>query len=178
MRRIIGWCLAGALACAPLAVLPQTDQGRVSIRVLDLDRLFQASALGQRLLGDIRDAEARLEADNQALFDQLAAEERALTEARATLTPEDFRARADAFDARVESIRAAQAARGQEIVRMVETAQRVFREAVFPVLRARMDESGIDALLPPDAIILGPGDIDITARAIEWLDAAYPAANP
>lgn len=181
MRRIAGWILAGALVCAPVALCAQSAplaEGAVNVRVLDLDRLFQGSALGQRLLADIRAAEAQLEAENQALFDQLAAEERALTEARVTLSPEEFRARADAFDLRVETIRAERAERARDIAVMAEAAQRSFREAVFPVLRDRMAEAGIDVLLPPDAVILGPDGLDITPRAIDWLDAAHPAVLP
>ena len=100
--------LAGALNCAPVLVSAQSatslapvPQGAspVPFRVLDQDRLFRESQVGQQILAGIEAARQALEAENQVLFNQLATEERALTDARPSLAPDEFRTRADAFDA-------------------------------------------------------------------------------
>ena len=174
LRRIL---LAGVLSCASAIGFAQTppqppSESLASFRLLDQDRLFRDSALGQQVLAQIRAAEAALEAENQALFDQLAAEERALTEARATLTPEDFRARADAFDARVEAIRDERADRSRALAQANEAAAQRFFNAALPVLVQMMNETGVQALLKPDVMILGPDWLDVTADAVARLDSA------
>ena len=186
MVRLSTILLAGALLCAPVCVAAQTAGGAsdslgarlpqgvspVPYRILDQDRLLRESELGQEILDGIRAAEAELEAENQQYFDQLATEERALTDARASLTPEEFRARADAFDARVESIRSERAQASQALARWSEGEAQRFFDAALPVLVQMMNERGILALLKPDTLILGSDMLDVTDDAIALLDAS------
>lgn len=178
MIRLVVLMLTGALACAPLVVGAQEAPRTPTFRVLDEERLFRDSVLGQRVLADIRAAEAALEAENQVLFDQLSAEERSLTEARLTLPPDEFRAQAEAFDTRVEAIRAERAERAATLARQNEAAARAFFDAALPVLVQVMTEAGVDVLLKPDVMILGPDWLDITDQAIGRLDAATLPASP
>lgn len=178
MLRLAVWIVTGALLCAPFALPAQEITPAPAFRVLDEERLFRGSVLGQRVLADIRASEVALESENQALFDQLSAEERALTEARATLPPDEFRARADAFDARVEAIRAERAQRSAELARNSDAAARAFFDAALPVLVQLMAELGVDILLKPDVMILGPDWLDITAQAIARLDSATLPPGP
>jgi Skp family chaperone for outer membrane proteins len=143
-----------------------------AIRVLDQNRLLRESTLGQALLADLRAAEAALEAENEALAQQLAAEERALTDLRATLPPDEFRARAEAFDQRVEAIRAERARLGQELARRYEIEAQRFFQTALPVLTQLMAEEGVVALLSPDVVLLGAEWLDLTPRAIERLNRA------
>lgn len=153
----------------PTNLTPDPAQG---IRVLNQDRLLRDSRLGQALLADLRAAEAALGAENQALFDQLAAEERALTDLRASLPADEFRARAQAFDARVEAIRAERAALSQDLARRYEAETQRFFLTARGVLDDLMADQGIVALLSPQAVILGPDWLDITDAAIDRLDQA------
>lgn len=178
MGRLRAWVLAAALLGAAVPVFAQETAPVVGFRVLDEERLFRGSVLGQRVLADIRAAEAQLEAENQQLFEQLSAEERVLTDARATLPPDEFRARAEAFDARVETIRAERAARSAELARQGDQLARGFFDAALPVLVQVMSELGAEILLKPDVLILGPDWLDITDLAISRLDAATPAIDP
>ncbi len=182
-RALLTILLAGALCGAPVAIPAQapdlTGVSPVPYRVLDQDRLFRDSRLGQQILAGIRTAEQALEAENQQVADQLAAEERALTEARASLSPEEFRARADAFDVRVESIRAERAQISQQLTRQSEAEAQRFFDAALPVLVQLMSDEGILALLKPDTLVLGSDWLDITDAAIARLDAATTApADP
>jgi Skp family chaperone for outer membrane proteins len=166
--------LAGVLACTSAISLPaqQPESVQMPFRMLDEERLFRESRPGQQILAGIRAAEAALEAENQRLFDQLAAEEQALAELRPSLSPEEFRERADAFDQRVESIRAERAQANQALLQFSEAeAQRFFDEAT-PILVQLMREDGVVAVLRPGAVILEAEGFDMTDRAIERLDAA------
>lgn len=172
MRGVRALLAAAALAAAvPLPALPQALTGP-GIRVLNQDRLLRESRMGQELLADLREAEQALERENQALADTLAAEERALTDQRASLPPDEFRLRAEAFDRRVESIRAERARLSQDLARRYEAEAQRFFETALPVLTALMAEQGIVAILNPEAVILGAEWLDITDQAIARLDRA------
>lgn len=179
MRRLLYVLLvAGAGVAAPFAGGAQRAQ--VPYAVLDEDRFLRESQLGRQLLAGIRAAEERLEEENTRISEQLAEEERALTEARAELSPEVFRARADAFDARVEQIRAERRRRSDELARFSEAEAQRFFEAAFPILVELMNDEGIIAILKPEAVIIALEFVDITGRAISRLDSviAEPSDIP
>ena len=163
-------CSASALAFAPVAFAQQPAQ-QLPYRILDPERLLQDSLLGQRILAGNRDAERVLDAENARIAEQLVAEERALTDMRASLTAEEFRARADAFDARVEDIRAERAQRSEELARRNEAEVQGFFAAALPVLDRLMAEEGIVGLFRPETLILWSERLDITDLAIARLDA-------
>jgi Skp family chaperone for outer membrane proteins len=164
----------GAAALAAALPVAAAAQGLVGpgFRILDQQRLLSDSRLGQTLLSDLREAEQALERENQALADQLAAEERALTDLRPTLPPEEFRARAEAFDRRVEVIRAERARLSQDLARRFDAEAQQFFQTALPVLTGLMAEQGIVALLSPEAVILGAEWLDITDQAIDRLNRA------
>lgn len=168
--------LMGVLSGAPIPLSAQTlaPSAPLPFRILDQERLFQGSQLGQRILEDLRQAQQALEAENQQIFDQLAAEERALTEQRASLSPEEFRALADAFDARVTEIRAEREARAQELFAQTEAETQRFFDRALPILGQMMADEGVAALLRPETVILGVDALDITDRAIAAMDANQP----
>lgn len=172
--RLAGVVLAGLLAAVALLApaSPAPAQPSTAFGILDEERLLRDSALGRAVLEGIRDAERELEAENQQIFDQLAAEEAELTAARAELSPEEFRQRADAFDLHVETIRAERGQRALELSRRSDEEARRFFETALPVLIQMMNEQGLVALLKPDALILGADWLDVTDAAIARLDAA------
>lgn len=174
-KALLAAVLAGALIGAPGSL---AAQGGVPFAILDDDRLLRDSRMGQQVLAGIRAAEQALEAENQQLFEQLTAEESALVEARPTMTPEAFREAADAFDRRVEEIRAERDQRSQELARQSEIAVQRFYEAALPVLVRLMNERGLVAILKPDAMIIGAEWLNITDLAIERLDAVEPPTRP
>lgn len=182
-RAVLAAALAALVASGPAAAQPVAGPdaaegpglNAAAVRVLDQQRLFTGSRLGQGLLAELRAAEQALERDNAALAEQLQAEERELTELRASLDPDEFRARADAFDRRVEAIRAERARLAQDLARRYEAEARRFFEIALPVLSELMAEQGVAVLLNPEAVILAPDWLDITPAAIDRLDRAVPA---
>lgn len=155
-------------ASMPAPVLDDT----LPVRMLDLDRLLTESRPGQALLAELQAAERALEAENQALADELAREERRLTDLRPELGPEEFRARADDFDRRVEIIRTERARLARDLAERYEIEAQRFFDAALPVLSALMQEQGIVALLRPEAVIVAAEGLDVTDTAIEMLDRA------
>ncbi|MEZ5751656.1 MAG: OmpH family outer membrane protein [Paracoccaceae bacterium] len=176
--------VAGVLFGVPATFLAapvwaQQASASLPFRTLDQDRLLRESRLGQQVLAAIEERARALDAENQQLVDQLAAEEMALTEARATLSPEEFRARADAFDTRVEEIRAEREQRIQELAAENDQMRQQFYDIATPVLQALLADQGIVAVLYPDVVIWGDlAALDITSTLIERLDQAAPASLP
>jgi len=176
MRRVLRFAFcAGVALAAPVAVSAQAERG---VRILDEERLFLDSQFGQALRAEVQRLEAEIERENAALVAQLAEEERALTEARATLSPEEFRTRADAFDERVEAIRSERAARLQDLARETDAATQRFFEQALPIIGEVMEEQGIVALIRRDVVIVSVEGLDITPLVITRLDAVLGGAAP
>ncbi|MFC6584269.1 OmpH family outer membrane protein [Sulfitobacter aestuariivivens] len=154
------------------SVSQQLDLGLVvsEILTIDSDRLFLESAFGQRVL---REAEARgqeLAAENSQIQAELEAEEMALTEQRPTLSPEEFRDLADAFDTKVQETRAAQASKSRAISMDIERAREIFRNASAPVLEQLMRDAGAVIILERRSYYLSVSEIEITDVAIALLN--------
>ncbi len=178
--------MAGALALAAACMAgPGTAQQAFSLgervdraalgnglelRTIDEERLFRESAFGQRVRSAIDAASRALEQENARLLDELTAREQELTELRDTLPPDEFRARADEFDARAERIRSDQAEKLARFQRFEETERRRFFEQTGPVLQDVLAAQGAQVLLDARAIIIGVPGLDMTDAAIDAVD--------
>jgi hypothetical protein len=102
----------------------RTEPPLAGILILNQERLFAQSLYGQRIQRELEDASsARLAAENRRIEAALTDEELALTELRATTEADAFREMADAFDTRVEAIRAAQEAKARDLTAQADAAQ-------------------------------------------------------
>lgn len=165
---------AGPAAAQEAAAVPKAP-----ILTLDQDRLFAASAFGKRALADLETAQAALLAENREIEAQLMAEERALTERRATMTAEAFAPLAEEFDRRVTAFRSAQDAKSRDLLKKRDEERQRFLQAAVPILGELMQQAGAVAILSEEAIVLAFGGIDITDAAIARLDAVLgPGAAP
>lgn len=161
--------LLGALGGAPAAA--QDLAAPTGFVTVDQERLFAESAFGGRALAEIERRSRELAAENRRIEAELVAEERLLTELRPTLPPGDFRVRAEAFDARVQRLRAEQDGKEREVTGLRDEAQEVFFGRVGPVLGAVVRERGAVAILDRRAVILALESIDVTDAAIARIDA-------
>ena len=165
--------LMAVLLALPAPLLAQeTELPRAPVLMIDRNRLFSESAFG-------RAAEARFQAESQALIAEnlrleqaLEAEERDLTDQRATLEPEAFQTLAQEFDTKTEAIRAAQDAKSRAITAQRETDRQRFLQAAVPVLGELMGDAGAVAIFDKEMVILSLRGVDITDEAIERIDAA------
>ena len=89
------------------------------------------------------------------------------------MTRELFTPLAEAFDVKVEGIRAAQGAKERELNRHFEEERQRFFQAVRPVLAEIMATRGAVAIIDKRAVLVGFDNIDITADAIAQLDKAF-----
>lgn len=147
--------------------LPEAPQ----VLLVSQDRLFSASLYGKAVQGRIEEVSRTLQAENRKIEADLEAEERRLTEQRKILPAEEFRTLAEAFDAKVEGIRAAQEAKARSITQQREAERQRFFEIAVPILAQLMAEQGAVAILDKSAVVLSFDRIDITDTAIARIDA-------
>lgn len=179
--------LALALAVALGGGMAQAqDAPRGSITVpspiltLDPERVFAESLWGKRVAAAITAELETLAAENARIADELVVEERDLTERRATMPPEEFRAAADAFDAKVTEIRRTQDGRSRDIARRADAEKLAYYQALFVPLSEVLKARGAVAILDRAAIFLASDAIDVTDEVIARADAllgAGPAAT-
>ncbi|MEM6311434.1 MAG: OmpH family outer membrane protein [Pseudomonadota bacterium] len=169
--------LAAALFClgsTPTAAISQ-DVGvlQSEILVVDPERLFEASDLGRKMLSDHQAEREALAAANQALAVELEAEEKRLTDIRAETSPEEFRSLADAFDVRVQQIRADSERRVRDLERKRERLPVEFLNQVDQIILDIMRASGGVVLLDQRSVILRAEAVDITDRAIARINEEF-----
>ena len=164
---------ASGLVYGPSAVLAQ-DVGVVQseILTLDPDRLFASTLAGRRLTAEYEAERDRLIASNRELEAELRAEEQALTDARKDLTPKEFRLRADAFDAKVRSIRLENDGKARELERNREVAPLSVMRMAEATLIQLMRETGGKIILDNRQVLMRSDTIDITDMVVTRLDEA------
>lgn len=179
--------LATALVMAlPGPLLAQTVPAAPVVQpspvlTLDQDRLFQASAFGQRVSREIDAAVTALGSENRRIEAELASEEKDLTIRRAGMTAAGFRPLADAFDAKVVDIRRAQEEKLVALNGRRDLERQAFYRAAAPVLGDLVREAGAVAILDARAVFLSADRIDVTDEAIARVDqllGAGPLATP
>lgn len=168
--------LMALLAFAPLGAWAQqearpADQVQSPILTIDVERLLAETRFGQRVAEDLNARTEALAAENERLRIELTEEERSLTERRPTMEVEAFRAEADAFDARVQRIRAEQDAKQEALAASIEQDRRTFLNAVQPVLGRLMIESGAAVILERRDVFMSASLVDVTEEAIDAIDA-------
>lgn len=147
--------------------------GRVvsPILTVDRERLFAGSLYGQRINRELEGASAAMAAETRKIETALEAEELELTDQRATLAPEAFRALANAFDEKVQALRKQRETAETNLRQRIEDAQLNYFDQIGPLLGELVRERGAVMILDRRAILLTAADVDITDAAIARIDA-------
>nr|WP_246175975.1 OmpH family outer membrane protein [Roseovarius bejariae] len=174
LRRIlVAAGLAGVLGVAPAPAVLAQDVGVVQseILVLDPERLFAETLLGQRMLEEFQAAREAMSTRNRELEAELEAEEKSLTEKRATLSPEAFRELADHFDTKVQRIRRESDRAVRNLERRRELLPVQFMRMVEPVLVGLMEDTGGAVIMDARSVLLRADAVDVTDLAATRIDA-------
>ncbi|WP_376872772.1 OmpH family outer membrane protein [Albirhodobacter sp. R86504] len=142
------------------------------ILTLDWEDLYAKSAWGLRVTSEIEAESSTLAQENARIAEDLVADERSLTDRRASMQPEAFRAEADAFDNRVVGIRRAQETKARSLAARAEAERSRFVSAAIGLLDGMIEARGAVVVIDRRAIIRGAGAVDVTAEMVERVDAA------
>lgn len=170
IRRI----LTSALVLIGLAVAPLHAQSvgvvQSEILVLDPERLFEGSYLGQRILSELQTAREDLIARNRRIEAELEEQEQELTDLRPTISPEEFRQLADEFDRKVQEMRRDSERRVRDLERNRERAPIDFLRQVEPIVIEVMREAGGVVVMDARSVLFRADVIDITDLTIARLN--------
>ncbi len=175
MRLIWAVLICGYAAAAGAQTVPaQTAETATQSPVLTLDQeaLFVRSKFGQALRASLASETSLAEAETQKIDTALEAEERDLTAQRGNLPDDDFRALADAFDEKVQKLRAEREAAAAKLRGREATARQKFVAEVTKIIGDYMVERGAVAIIDKQSIIVSLLTIDITAEVVARIDAA------
>lgn len=171
--------LFGALLCVS-PVSAQQDGGLSNVGIVQSliltvapEALYAQSDFGQRIAREIEEESLEIAAENRRIEAELTDEERELTELRDTLDPTEFRARAEAFDEKVQRLRREQDEKARAVGQRNEEARRALLTAVQPILLQLMEESGAVAVLDRRVVLLSVDAVDITEKAIGRVNAEF-----
>jgi len=163
---------------APLRVAPQEGSIQSAVQALgravltvDQEAMYRQSRWGRRAQAELGAQSRQVAADNDRAFADLVADEDALTAARATLSPEEFRTRAARFDERVTAVRQERQAALDELTETAELDRALFFQAAAPVLGRVMTSRGALVVLDQRTVLIADERIDATAATIAALDA-------
>ena len=179
-RVLVAGVMAGALSGAPGPAVQAQSVGVVQseILVLDPERLFSETELGQRMTSEYQAARESLSKRNRRLETELESEEQALTEQRETLSPEAFRQLADEFDTKVQRIRRESDTAVRNLERRWELAPVSFMRRVEPVLVQVMQEAGGVVVLDARSVLLRAEVVDITSLAASRINEEIGDGQP
>jgi len=159
--------------CLAFSVAAQQNRPATSpILTLDSERLIAQSAAGQAIEAELTQQSEALANENRRIETDLANEERDLTERRADMTPEEFRAEALAFDEKVQRFREEQDAKLRGIQEQYNRARQEILGASDPVLVSIMQEAGAVIIMEKSSVLASLQAVDVTDLAILRLDRA------
>lgn len=167
------WLVALWLIAAIPAAAQQIGLPRSAILTITSERLFADSQFGKRVAREIEAEGQRLATENRRIEGELTAEEKALTDSRPDMTPEEFRKLADAFDKKVQEIRRTQDAKARHINQQRDEARAAFFDAARPILAEVMRDAGAGVILERSSVFLSANATDVTDLAIARVDAAF-----
>ncbi|WP_170606862.1 OmpH family outer membrane protein [Ruegeria arenilitoris] len=163
-------CILMTLAVVQPAFAQQLGLPQSGILTISSDRLFSESEFGKRVFQEIETEGAALAAENERIVEELSKEEKDLTEQRATLTAEEFRPLAEAFDEKVQSHREGQRAKLDALARRSEEARSTFTKLAEPILIGLLRDAGASMILERSYVFLSSDALDITDAAIDRID--------
>lgn len=156
------------------SVVAQTavNSGEFSSQILTIDseRLFSATLIGQTLAQKVERESAQIAQENREIEATLTQDELDLTEKRATLPPDEFRALANAFDERVQRLRREQDTKARALGSSLEQARTEFFAGAQPILAEIMKSAGAVVILERRSVFLSAASVDITDIAIAKID--------
>lgn len=141
-----------------------------AVVVLDQQRLFSENIYSIQMREQLIALSEDISAENRQIEADLIAQEKRLSEARATLPPEEFKKQADEFNQTVQNVRQEREARINEMDTMVRNVQQKIQQISTPILNALIVEIGAVAVLDSQSTLYVNKTFDITDIALTRLN--------
>ena len=141
--------------------------------VIQSEVVYRKSEYGQSLIAALTEERQSLDDENLAILRELETEERMLTEARQTMSSDDFAIAAEEFDQKVQrsreiqlsKIRAADLKRSKQI--------NIFFKRISPIVQSVLVEYGAAIVFEKRNALVSLDSADITNIVIKRVDRAF-----
>lgn len=144
---------------------------RQAVLTVDQEAMYRQSLWGQRAAVELARQSQKVSDDNDTAFAALVADEDALTAARPTLSADEFRRRAAAFDERVTAVRRERDTAREALQAGADRERALFFQNAAPVMGGVMAARGALVVLDQRTVLISDQSIDATAAVIAALDA-------
>ena len=141
-----------------------------SLYTVDLGKLLKQTVSGKNIISVNNSLRQSLQNENESLEAELLLEEKNLSELRSSLSADEFRPKAIAFDQKVTIIRSEQAQKEEDLLRNIRKKESDFYKNIYPLLYRLLSEHGGLILIDQRNLVLWDSSIDITEEAIEMID--------
>ena len=168
---ILTLALVGGVAAQDAGAAPSP------ILTVDSERVFGTSGIGDRITRELEAELETLAAENRQIEAALGTEEQELTTKRAAVEPGEFRVLADAFDQKVQLIRAEQDAKQRSLQARRDAERQTFIERIGPILSSIGRERGAVVILERRSVVLSAESIDITDEVVARINATLPGGD-
>ena len=152
---------------------PVFGSEKASFYTVDMNKLLKQTAIGKKLISDNNSLKQSLQNENDALQAELLLEEKDLSELRSSLSADEFRPKALAFDQKVTIIRLEQAQKEENLLRDIRKKESDFYKNIYPILYKLLSEHGGLILLDQRNVVLWDSSVDITDEAIDMINRIY-----
>ena len=176
---VLGAILVGAIGSASPALGQPVPREPMQTEFLfvNQERLLTGSRTGRALLEEEETATEALRQEARAIDADFEAREREIASLRSEITPDEFRALADEFDAEVVEARRLQDARSAALAQRLDLRRRQFFGQIAPLLVAAMERHGAAAIFDETSVLLSDQSINITDDIILAIDATLGPEN-
>ena len=168
--RIVLFVLGAALLAASAAWAQAAKTPAAIILVVDMMRVQDQAVAAKSVQTQIRDFEAKLQAQAKAAEVKLKDDEAKLKQQQTILAPDQFDAQRRAFETRVGEEQRKLQERQRDIQIAVRKAQGALLQALEPVLKELLAERGGNILVDRRMILTAADNLDVTNSVIERLD--------
>ena len=162
-----------SLLVASIMIATNASAQAGGVVVIQSEVVYRKSEYGQSLIAALTEERQSLDDENLAILRELEAEERMLTEARETMSSDDFAIAAEEFDRKVQrsreiqlsKIRAADLKRSKQI--------NIFFKRISPIVQSVLVEYGAAIVFEKRNALVSLDSADITNIVIKRVDRAF-----
>ena len=152
---------------------PVFGSEKASFYTVDMNKLLKQTIAGKKLISDNNSLKKSLQNENDTLEAELLLEEKDLSELRSSVSADEFRPKALAFDQKVTIIRLEQAQKEEKLLRQIRKKESDFYKNIYPLLYKLLSEHGGLILLDQRNVVLWDSSVDITDEAIDMINQIY-----
>ncbi len=171
--------LAGlaALLLVAVAVASGARAQQINVAILGVQEIMRESAPAKGVLAEIQKREAALKAEVQQRENALLAADQELAQQRGTLSADELARKRGELAQQAAEVRKYAQNQQASIAELARNGEEQIRAALRTIVEKISKEKGIMLVLNKSQVVLYPNELDITAEAMQQLDATLPSVN-